>query len=110
MQEQRFTKKDWTLFREKIAGWQEAYMDKLNKEYVELLLSKDAAPSEKFWALEKRIKEDKRNKGVQMRMSRSDLVYNILDLINEGAITLDDLEEFSDELKKTISQHDQKLR
>ena len=25
------------LFREKIAGWQESYMDKLNKEYIELL-------------------------------------------------------------------------
>lgn len=101
MQGQRFTKKDGTLFREKIAGWQEAYMDRLNKEYIELL-SGDAAPSEKFWALEKRIKEDKRKKGVRIQMSRSDLIYNILDLISEGAITLDDLEEFSDELKETV--------
>ncbi|MDO5336360.1 MAG: multidrug transporter [Eubacteriales bacterium] len=101
MHEERFTKKDWTLFREKIAGWQEAYMDRLNKEYIELL-SGDAAPSEKFWALEKRIKDDKRKKGVRIQMSRSDLIYNILGLIGEGAITLDDLEEFSDELKEAV--------
>lgn len=35
MSEYGFTKRDWALFREKIAGWQEAYMDKLNKEYIE---------------------------------------------------------------------------
>ena len=56
MQEQRFTKMDWTLFGDKIAGWQENYMDRLNKEYIELL-SSDAAPSDKFWTLDKTIKE-----------------------------------------------------
>lgn len=101
MQEQRFTKKDWTLFRNKIDCWQENYMDRLNKEYIELL-SGDAAPSEKFWALDKKIKEDKRKKGVRIEMSRSDLIYNVVALINEGAISLDDLEEFSDELKETV--------
>ena len=49
MSEYGFTKKDWALFREKIADWQEAYMDKLNKEYIELL-SGEGKPSEKFWA------------------------------------------------------------
>lgn len=29
MSEYGFTKKDWFLFREKIADWQETYMDKL---------------------------------------------------------------------------------
>ena len=28
------SKKDWKLFREKLAGWQENYMDKLTKEYI----------------------------------------------------------------------------
>ena len=32
----KFSEKDWKIFRSKIAGWQEAYMDKLNKEYVEM--------------------------------------------------------------------------
>jgi len=51
MSEYGFTKKDWVLFREKIADWQEAYMDKLNKEYIELL-NGEGTPSEKFWTLE----------------------------------------------------------
>lgn len=33
----RFSEKDWKIFRSKIAGWQEAYIDKLNKEYMEIL-------------------------------------------------------------------------
>lgn len=31
------SKNDWKLFRTKIAQWQENYMDRLNKEYIELL-------------------------------------------------------------------------
>jgi hypothetical protein len=102
LQEQRFTKKDWTLFKNKIADWQEAYMNRLNKEYIELL-SEDANPSEKFWRLDKKIKEDRKKTGVQLEMSRSNLIYNIISLINDGAISLEDLEEFSDELKETVS-------
>lgn len=101
MSEYGFTKRDWALFREKIAGWQEAYMDKLNKEYITLLSGK-GSPSEKFWALEERIRNDKKDTGVQLRMSRSNCISNIISLLNEGAITMADLDEFSDELKETI--------
>ena len=101
MSEYGFTKKDWALFREKVADWQEAYMDKLNKEYIELLTG-DGRPSEKFWALEERIRNDKKDTGVQLRMSRFNCIYNIVSLLNEGAITMEDLEEFSDELKERV--------
>lgn len=102
MSEYVSTKKDWALFREKIAEWQETYIEKLNKEYIELL-SGQGKPSEKFWALERRIRNDKKDTGVQIRMSRSECIYNIASLLNEGAITMDDLEEFSDELKERIT-------
>lgn len=101
MQEQRFTEKDWKLFRSKIADWQESYMDRLNGQYMEIL-SENANPSDKFWKLDKRIKEDKKKAGVQVRMSRSNLIYNIISLFNEGAINFEDLEDFSDGLKETV--------
>ena len=66
---QEFTEADWKLFRSKIGEWQEAYMDKLNKEYIELL-NGDKLPSEKFWELEKRIKNDKKSAGVMLEMTR----------------------------------------
>lgn len=101
MKEKGFINNDWIIFRNKIANWQEAYMDKLNKEYIDLL-SEDDNPSEKFWRLDKRIKEDRKKTSVQLEMSRSKLIYNIISLINDGAISFEDLEEFSDELKENV--------
>jgi len=101
LQERGFTEKDWKLFRNKIADWQESYMDRLGKEYIELL-SEDVNPSDKFWSLDKKIKKDRKKAGVRVEMSRSNLIYNVISLINEGAISFEDLEEFSDELKETI--------
>ena len=75
----------------------------INKEYIEIL-SGDGKPSEKFWALEKRIKADKKDCGVQCEMSRSNQFYIMLSLLNEGAISMEDLEDFSDDLKE-IMQH-----
>lgn len=97
----KFSERDWKLFRRKISSWQEAYMDKLNKEYIEIL-SGEGNPSEKFWKLEKRIKTDKRDCGVQCEMSRSNQFDIIMSLLNEGAITMEDLNDFSDDLKDTI--------
>jgi hypothetical protein len=100
LMQDRFPKSDWKLFREKLPDWQETYMDKLNQEYIQLL-SGDDCPSEKFWKLDKRIKEDKKSPGVQLRISRSDLFFTLLALLNDGVIGLDDLADFSDDLKET---------
>ena len=50
----KITKKDWKLYQEKLPKWQENYMEKLCKEYIELL-SSDKQGSEKWWALKERI-------------------------------------------------------
>ena len=93
-----FTERDWKLFRAKLPEWQENYMDKLNKEYTEILNS-DKLPSEKFWELEKRILNDKEHVGVTAVMSRSRFLDNIFSLLYEKAIVYEDLSDFSDELK-----------
>lgn len=48
--------------------------------------------------------KNKKDCGVQCEMSRSIQFYIMLSLLNEGAITMDDLEDFSDDLKEII-QH-----
>lgn len=73
-------------------------MEKLLKEYTALLTGEGNA-SDKFWELEKRIREDKNDCGVQCKMSRSNQFYIMLSLLNNGAITFDDLEDFSEDLK-----------
>ena len=95
------SKKDWKLFRMKIADWQESYMEKLIKEYI-MFLNSNLPASSKFWELEKRIKQDKKKPGVILELRKKEMVFDIDRLINDGAITMDDLEEFSDELKVRI--------
>ena len=99
-----FSEKDWKLFRKKIAGWQEAYMEKLNKEYVEILTREEGNASDKFWELEKRIRNDKKDCGVRCEMRRSNQFFIMLSLLNEGAITFEDLEDFSEDLQETLKK------
>ena len=98
------SKKDWKLFREKLANWQENYMDKLTKEYIELLSDENKNASDKFWELEKRIKKDKKHPGVIMEMSKSEAIWDIVRLIRLKVITYDDLSEFSDELQQEVKR------
>ena len=95
------SKKDWKLFRERISGWQEAYMQKLTEEYI-ALLSKNEDASEKFWELDKRIKDDRRKPGVQLRLDKKSLDIDLVRLIQDEAITLDELDGFSEELKMRV--------
>ena len=96
--------KDWKLFRKKLGGWQEAYMDKLVEEY-KAILNSDALSSDKYWALRKKIYDDYKSPGVLARdVSRSNMFTILLGLLHDQAINMDDLNEFSDELKEDIAQ------
>ena len=96
-----FPESDWKLYRKHIAAWQENYMDKLNLEYIEIL-SQDIKPSSKFWEIEKRIRQDKRHPGVVVQMSRSTMLENIAIMVSDNVISMDDLEEFSDDIKEAV--------
>ena len=93
---------DWKLFRARLPEWQSAYMDRLNQEYIAILTG-PGRPSEKFWALEKRISKDQRHTGVIADMRRSVMYQNLLSLLNEGAITLADLDGFSEDLRERMA-------
>ena len=98
------SKRDWKLFREKVPVWQENYMEKLIKEYVNFLSDDTKPASSKFWELEKRIKEDRRHPGVLIEMRKSEAVWDIMRLMRLKVITYEDLEEFSDTLKMEIKR------
>ena len=46
--------KDWKLFKKKLGGWQEAYMDRLIEEYKDILNS-DASSFDKYCTLRKKF-------------------------------------------------------
>ena len=93
---------DWRLFRSRLPIWQEAYMERLNREYI-ALLSGTGPASEKFWELERRMREDKRRGGVVMRMSRSNMELNLLSLLSDGVISTAELDGFSEELREKLA-------
>ena len=76
-------------------------MDRLNHEYIELP-SGEGNLSDKFWALEERIRQDKKDSGVQAEISRSNMKFILMDLLDEGAITAADLDGFSDDLRDSL--------
>lgn len=94
---------DWKIFRKRVPGWQEIYMEKLVQEYLSLL-QEDKMASKKFWELEGRIFHDKRKKGVVVEMARSKMYWNLISLLQEDAITLEDLKDFSSELQDDIKE------
>lgn len=96
------SKADWKLYREKIVGWQENYMTRLNKEYIALLSEDDKKASEKFRELQNRIKADRRHPGVIIEMRKSNAIFDIFSLIRLDVITYDDLADFSEELKQMV--------
>ena len=95
------SKSDWKLFRVRIVEWQGNYMERLVKEYMDLLDGAENA-SDKFWELEERIKKDKKHPGVMLELSKGNMIFDIVALINSGVITTADLEGFSDELRKSV--------
>lgn len=101
---QGVNERDWKLFRSKLPGWQENYMDRLNREYMEIL-SGEGKASDKFWKLEERIRKEKRHAGVMVEdMSRSNMLGIIMELVREGAIGVEELGEFSEEVRGIVGR------
>lgn len=92
---------DWKLFRKKLPLWQEAYMDRLNHEYMQILSGAGNA-SEKFWELENRIRRDQKSPGVMVDMRRSKMYFNLASLLVDEIIHEEDLDGFSEELLEAL--------
>ena len=91
------SKKDWKLYRERLPEWQEHFMERLTKEYIELLSAPGNA-SDHFWELEERIRKDKKNPGVLLNVTKSNAIWDIAVFVGRGIITMDELDGFSQDL------------
>ena len=102
-------KSDWKLFMERLPEWQERFMEKLNQEYIQLL-SRNLDPSENFWELERRIREDKRLLGVRMELNKGNMTFDLMRLLHDGVIEKEDLADFSQELQDEVSILEERFR
>ena len=92
---------DWKLFRKLLPEWQERFMERLLDEYATMIAGRGLA-SDRFWKLQERLQKDVRKVGVRADMKRSVMVMNLRLLLHEGAITKNDLDGFSDELRLSL--------
>ena len=95
------SKRDWKLYREKVPGWQENYMERLIEDYVSYLSSTEPA-STKFWTMEKRMKQDKKTPGVCIEISKGNMIFDLVRFLQDEVIVFSDLDEFSEKLRETV--------
>ncbi len=93
---------DWKLFRKRVPVWQERYVGRLMEEY-HVILDSEESSSEKFWALEKRIRQDKKSPGVIVDMRRSTMQVELLQMLLQGVIQPSDLEGLSQKLRDSLT-------
>ena len=55
-----------------------------------------------FWEIEKRIKRNRKTPCVCIELRKSDMFWDIAGLIHDKVISMDDREEFSDDLKEAV--------
>ena len=82
--------------------------DKLNHQYIDLL-NGNGLTSDKFWELNRRIREDRKSLGVQMELRKTDLPYTLVNLLHEKIITEDDLKQFSNVLQDAVKQLQERM-
>ena len=97
------SKSDWKLFRERLPGWQERFMNRFLLDYAQMI-SSDGAASDRFWALDERLKQDKKSPGVLMSPSKSELPWDLARMIRCGVISSLDLDGFSEELMEGVKR------
>ena len=95
------SKEGWKLYREKVPGWQENYMERLIEDYVSYLSSTEPA-STKFWTMEKRMKQDKKTPGVCIEISKGNMIFDLVRFLQDEVIVFSDLDEFSEKLRETV--------
>lgn len=94
--------RDWKLFRERLPKWQSAHIEKLNGRYIELL-SVDGDPADKFWKLEKTIRNDEKHPGVILEMRKDNMLMAVVTLLKDKAIDFEDLDGFTEQFKETVA-------
>ena len=65
-------------------------------------LTCDKKGSERFWALEERIKKDRKAPGVILSVSKSDMLIDLVRLVQDGVISLEDLSDFSEDVQERV--------
>lgn len=93
---------DWKLFRKRLPEWQERCMEQLAESYAALLAGPARHPtSSGSWR--RGCARTRSCVGVVADVSRSEMYYNLLYLLDDKTITLEDLAGFSPDLRERLA-------
>ena len=94
-------KADWMLFQSLLPQWQERFMSRLCDEYAAILTGPYSG-SEAFWEVKRLIRKDMKRIGAMAGSEQSVVASIIADLLREQVITVEDIADFSDEVKEMV--------
>ena len=95
---------DWRLFRKRFPEWRDRHLAKKNHEIASILADESKTPTERFWDVEGKLKKDVKTLTICFDdYSRSKMEWSLLIMRGHGVIDMDDLEEFSTELRERIA-------
>ena len=94
-------KSDWKLFQALLPQWQEAYTARLCDEYAAILTGPYRG-SDAFWEVKRLIRKDKKRLNAMAEVEKQEMPFVIAELLREGAITEEDLAEFSPGLRERV--------
>lgn len=94
-------KADWTLFQSLLPQWQERFMSCLCDKYTAVLTGPYRG-SEAFWEVKRLIRQDVKRFDVMGEAEQSEVACIIADLLREQVITVEDIADFSDEVKEMV--------
>ena len=94
---------DWKLYRARIDGWRDRYLEQKNKEIAAILTNKQETPTGQFWDTKEKIDEVARILiDCFDAYSRSTMEMHLLSMLDFGVIRDSDLTEFSEELCERV--------
>ena len=96
-------KSDWHLFQTLLPQWQEAYTARLCDEYAAILTGPYRG-SDAFWEVKRLIRKDKKRLNAMAEVEKQEMPFVIAELLREGAITEENLAEFSLGLRERVKE------
>jgi len=96
-------KSDWHLFQTLLPQWQEAYTARLCDEYAAILTGPYRG-SDVFWEVKRLIRKDKKRLNAMAEVEKQEMPLIIAELLREGAITKEDLAQFSLGLRERVKE------
>lgn len=96
-------KSDWKTFRNSLGEWRERYLERTNRELIDLLDEESDTPTERFWAAKERAEEEARILvDCFDNVSKSKMVMHLALMYGNGIIELSDLDRFSDDVHEKL--------